>query len=211
MTITTSEASAWWAGAELFSEILQEDTEGRIDVTLFANDGLSNGDTSAGIEQLMAGQKALSYNSAIQYSAFDNRFSAIAAPFLFANYDEVDAVLQDPAVQQAYSELLEEMGIKFLGFAENGFRHFSSSVREIRSPEDLNDQKFRVPSSPLSLDIFRSFGADPVVMSFGELFTSLQNGTVDGHENSPTLRCIGRGQLHYFGTPNFRLDTHRKL
>lgn len=64
-------------------------------------------------------------------------------------------------------------------------------MQEIRTPEDLKDQKFRVPSSALSLDIFREFGADPVVMSFAELFTSLQNGTVDGHENSIDLMHSG--------------------
>ena len=191
MTITTSDTSAWWAGAEKFAEELDEAGDGRFSISLYANDGLSNGDTSAGIEQLMAGQKALSYNSAIQYSAFDNRFSAIAAPFLFSNYEEVDAVLADPEVQQAYADLLEEMNIKFLGFAENGFRHFSSSIGEVRSPEDLEGLKFRVPSSPLSLDLFRAFGSDPVEMSFGELFTSLQNGTVDGHENSVDLMHSG--------------------
>ncbi len=187
MSITTSETSAWWAGAERFTEILADKSDGRLAVTVFANETLSSGDTSAGIEQLMEGTKALSYTSAIQYSSFDDRFSAIAAPFLFANYEEVDAVLTDPEVQQAYSDLLEEMGIKFLGFAENGFRHFSSNVTEVREPSDLAGQKLRVPGSPLSLDIFNAFGSDPVVMSFNELFTSLQTGTVDGHENSIDL------------------------
>ncbi|MGO3148021.1 MAG: DctP family TRAP transporter solute-binding subunit [Leucobacter sp.] len=208
MSITTSETSAWWAGSEKFAELLNEGSDGRIDVTVFANETLSSGDTSAGIEQLMEGAKALSYTSAIQYSSFDDRFSAIAAPFLFSNYEEVDSVLEDPEVQQAYSDLLEEMGIKFLGFAENGFRHFSSNVREVRSPEDLNGQKLRVPGSPLTLDIFNSFGSDPVVMSFNELFTSLQNGTVDGHENSIDL--INSGGLdevtEYLSISNYVFD-----
>lgn len=187
MTITTSNTSSWWVGAERFVELVDEKSDGRIQINLFANDQLSGGDALAGIEQLMNGDKALSYNSAIQYSGLDTKFSATAAPFLFANYDEVDQVMQSAEVKEAYSELASELGVKLLGFAENGFRQISNNTRPIHTPADVQGLKIRVAGSPLFLDIFNVFQSDPVVMNFTELFTSLQNGTVDGQENAVDL------------------------
>ena len=187
MTVTTSDTSTWYLGAEKFSELVAEKSDGRIEVNVFANDSLSAGDALAGVEQLMNGDKALSYNSAIQLSGMDDRFSAIAAPFTFSTYDEVDSVIQSQEAIDAYSALTEEMGVKMLGFGENGMRQISNNTREIGGSDDLNGLKIRVAGSKLFLDMYQTLGADPVVMSFAELFTSLQNGTVDGQENAVDL------------------------
>lgn len=187
MTVTTSDTSSWYLGAKKFAEEVEANSDGRITVNVFANDSLSAGDALAGIEQLMHGDKALSYNSAIQYSGIDDRFSAIAAPFTFANYDQVDQVTTDPALLGAYGDLSKEIGVKMLGFGENGFRQISNNEREIVTPKDVEGLKIRVAGSKLFLDLYHSLGADPLVMSFSELFTSLQNGTVDGQENAVDL------------------------
>lgn len=187
MSVTTSETSTWFKGAERFAEIVAEESDGRITISVFANDSLSAGDAVAGIEQVMNGDKALSYNSAIQLSGIDDRFSAIAAPFTFSNYDEVDSVLESAEAQDAYAGLTEEYGVKMLGFGENGMRQISNNTHEIDGPEDLKGLKIRVAGSKLFMDMYQTFGADPMVMSFAELFTSLQTGTVDGQENAVDL------------------------
>ena len=187
MTVTTSDTSTWYLGAERFAELVAEKSDGRIEISVFANDSLSAGDALAGVEQLMNGDKALSYNSAIQLSGIEDRFSAIAAPFTFSNYDEVDSVIQSQEAIDAYAALTEEMGVKMLGFGENGMRQVSNNTREITGPEDVDGLKIRVAGSKLFLDMYQALGADPVVMSFSELFTSLQNGTVDGQENAVDL------------------------
>lgn len=187
MTVTTSDTSTWYQGAERFAEIVDEKSDGRISINVFANDSLSAGDALAGVEQLMNGDKALSYNSAIQLSGIDDRFSAIAAPFTFSDYDQVDSVINSEQAQDAYAGLTEEIGVKFLGFGENGMRQISNNNTEITGPEDLKGLKIRVAGSKLFLDMYQLFEADPVVMSFSELFTSLQNGTVDGQENAVDL------------------------
>lgn len=187
MSVTTSETSTWFKGAEKFAEIVDERSDGRIKITVFANDSLSAGDAIAGVEQLQNGDKALSYNSAIQLSGIDDRFSAIAAPFTFSTYDQVDSVLESAEAQEAYSALAAEHGIKMLGFGENGMRQISNSKHAITGPDDLAGLKIRVAGSKLFLDMYKTLGADPMVMSFAELFTSLQTGTVDGQENAVDL------------------------
>jgi C4-dicarboxylate transporter DctM subunit len=181
-TITVSDASSWYAGAERFAEILDEESDGRIQVNIFTNEQLSGGDSAAGVEQLMNGDKAFSYNSTIIYSGIDPRFGVINAPFLYDSYDTADAAIADGGLE-AYQELAAEFNVQLLGFGESGFRQLTNSVREIRSPEDFQGMKFRVPGSSLFLAIYQELGADPVSMNFSEVFTSLQTGTIDGQEN----------------------------
>lgn len=182
MTITVSETSTWWAGAEKFGELLDEKSGGRMTLNLFANEQLSGGDPAAGVEMLSNGDKAFSYNSPIIYSGIDPRFSAITAPFLYASYEEADAAMANGGVE-AYEKLTEEMGIKMLGFGESGFRQITNSKHEITEPADINGLKLRVAGSELFLNIYKELKADPVTMNFSEVFTSLQNGTIDGQEN----------------------------
>ena len=182
MTITVSETSTWWQGAEKFAELLDEKSDGRITLNLFANEQLSGGDPAAGVEMLANGDKAFSYNSPIIYSGLDSRFSAITAPFLYADYDQADAAIADGAAA-AYEGLTEEMGIKMLGFGESGFRQVTNAKHEIVTPDDIRGLKLRVAGSDLFLDIYKELGADPVSMNFAEVFTSLQTGAIDGQEN----------------------------
>lgn len=181
-TITVSDTSTWYAGAERFAEILDEKSDGRMQVNIFANEQLSGGDPAAGVEQLMNGDKAFSYNSTIIYSGIDPRFSAINAPFLYDDYDDADAAIEAGGLA-AYQDIAAEQGIELLGFGESGFRQVTNSKSEITSPDDVRGLKLRVPGSSLFLSIFEKLGADPVTMNFSEVFTSLQTGTIDGQEN----------------------------
>lgn len=181
-TITVSDTSSWHLGAEKFAEVLDEESDGRIKVNVFANEQLSGGDPAAGVEQLINGSKAFSYNSTIIYSGIDPRYGAINAPFLYAGYDEADEAIENGALD-AYKKLANESGVELLGFGESGFRQVTNNKREITKPADLSGMKFRVPGSSLFLDIYKTLGADPITMDFSEVFTSLQNGTIDGQEN----------------------------
>lgn len=181
-TITVSDKSSWNAGAERFAEVLNEESDGRIKVNIFTNEQLSGGDSAAGVEQLMNGDKAFSYNSTIIYSGIDPRFGTINAPFLYDSYETADAAIEGGALD-AYKELSAEFDVQLLGFGESGFRQITNSKHEILEPADLDGLKFRVPGSSLFLSIFKELGADPVSMNFSEVFTSLQTGTIDGQEN----------------------------
>ena len=181
-TITVSDTSSWQLGADKFAEVLDKESDGRIKVNVFANEQLSGGDPAAGVEQLINGSKAFSYNSTIIYSGIDPRYGAINAPFLYADYDEADAAIENGALD-AYKELANETGVELLGFGESGFRQVTNNKHAISKPSDLSGMKMRVPGSSLFLDIYKTLGADPVTMDFSEVFTSLQNGTIDGQEN----------------------------
>jgi TRAP-type C4-dicarboxylate transport system substrate-binding protein len=79
--------------------------------------------------------------------------------------------------------MLEQFGVVALAWAENGFREVTNNTRAIATPEDLNGLKIRIVGSPIFVDIFRAFGADPMAINWSEAVTGFQQGTVDGQEN----------------------------
>jgi len=181
-TITTGQTSTWYEGAERFAEILDEKSDGRMKVNIFTNEQLSGGDPAAGVEQLMNGDKAFSYNSTIIYAGLDPKFGAINAPFLYSDIDQAEAAI-DAGAADAYEELSSSAGVKMLGFGESGFRQLTNNVRAVDDPEDLNGVKMRIPGIGLFTDAYNLLGADPTTMDFAEVFTALQQGTIDGQEN----------------------------
>jgi C4-dicarboxylate transporter DctM subunit len=181
-TITSGSTSTWHEGAELFAETLREKSGGRMNVSIFANEQLSGGDQAAGVEQLMNGEKAFSYNSTIIYAGLDPRFGAINAPFLYTDLAQAEQAI-DTSALAAYEELSESKGVKLLGFGESGFRQVTNNVRPIDDPADLAGVKMRIPGIGLFTDAYRLLGANPTTMNFAEVFTSLQQGTIEGQEN----------------------------
>lgn len=182
MTISVGNTSTWHAGAEKFKEVLEEESGGRMKLNIFTNEQLSGGSLAAGVEQLMNGEKAFSYNSTIIYAGLNEKFGAINAPFLYESYEQADAAIEGSALE-AYKKLGAEDGVEVLGFGESGFRQITNNVRPITQPSDLQGIKLRIPGITLFQDIYRNLGANPATMNFAEVFTALQQGTIDGQEN----------------------------
>lgn len=179
---TVGENSTWQEGAEVFAEALDEKSDGRMQLTIHGNEQLAGGDSARGVEMVMNGETAFSYHSTIIYAGLDPRFGAISAPFLYEGYEEVDTVIQGDGLE-AYEDLTESHGVKHLGFGENGFRQLTNTVREVTEPEDLEGLKIRIPGITMFQDIYRELGANPTTMSFPEVFSALQQGTIEGQEN----------------------------
>ncbi|MED4203803.1 DctP family TRAP transporter solute-binding subunit [Neobacillus mesonae] len=182
MSVTVSESSTWYKAAEKFAKEVEEKTNGRIKTKIYPNEQLSGGDSAKGVEMLVKGSTDLSYHSPIIYSVLDARLGVISAPFLFKNLDEVDQKLNGKG-GEALKKILTEKGIETLGFGENGFRQVTNSVHSIKSPEDLKGLKIRIPGIKMYTDLWRGYGADPTAMTFSEVFTALQQKTIDGQEN----------------------------
>jgi tripartite ATP-independent transporter DctP family solute receptor len=102
-------------------------------------------------------------------------------PFIFRDRDHTFKVLDSIGMDIAKG--LEPRGIKVLGFFENGVRNMTNNVRPITKPEDVKGLKIRVMEQPVYIEMIKSLGGNPTPMAFGELFTALQQGVVDGQEN----------------------------
>ncbi len=200
MTINIGDQSSWYVGAEKFAQVLEEESDGRMQVTIFPNEQLSGGDTPAGIQQLIDGHKDISYNSTIDYAMVIPEFGAINAPFLFSNEEEADSVTSGTG-GEAYQELAAAHGVEFLGFGEAGFRQLTTNGKSVTSPSDLKNMKVRVPTISLFVDTLSALGANATSMPFAEVFTALGQGTIDGQENPiDIIHSSGLGEVQDYLT-----------
>lgn len=195
MNVTTSESSVWMVAAEEFKRIVEEETEGRYKVSIFPNEQLSSGDLQKGVEMLFTGITDLDIHSVINMTGFEPKFTVCSMPFIFPNgYDDIDKYIMSGSGKEMLFELVRGKGAEPLGIGENGFRQVTNNKRAIKTPEDLKSLKLRTPPIAMYIDLFKLLGADPTSMSFSEVFTALQQGTIDGQENP--LDTIRSGQIH---------------
>lgn len=182
MSVTVSDSSTWYEAAKKLADDMDKETDGRIKIEVFTNEQLSGGDSGKAVEGLAKGSIDLTFNSTIIYSILDQRFGVASAPFLLKDHSEVDKVFNGEGGEKL-KELLAEKGVQALGYGENGFRQITNSKHEIKLPKDLSGLKIRIPGITMYTDLYRSLGTDPATMTFSEVFTALQQGTIDGQEN----------------------------
>jgi tripartite ATP-independent transporter DctP family solute receptor len=114
-------------------------------------------------------------------------FNVFDLPFTVPNEKAADAIFDGP-IGAKLATALEAKGIKLLAYYENGFRQLTNSAHPVKSPADLKGLKIRTMQNPIHLEAFRAMGANPTPMPFSEVFTALQQKTIDGQENPiPTI------------------------
>ncbi len=174
----TSESAV--PGAEKFKEIVEAESNGSIEVTIFPDNQL--GDDRAAVEATQSGDIDIAVSSTSPLAAMYSDFYVFDAPYLFLSSEEAYAAL-DGEVGQKVLDGMEKIGLKGLTFWENGFRNFTNDDKPVRKPEDLKGLKIRTMENQIHLDAWKAFGANPTPMAFQEVFTALQQGTIDGQEN----------------------------
>lgn len=164
-----------------FADKLSELSDGTIEVKVVGDSQL--GTDREMIEGMQMGtvDMVLCMNSSL--GAFISEFQVFDLPFLFENRDQVYAVFDDDSIMEPLKEALyNEVGIKMLGVADNGFRHILNNKKPINSVEDIAGMKLRLAENAIWSDCFAAFGASPTTMAFSEVYTACQQGTVDGFE-----------------------------
>ncbi|MDR5907757.1 TRAP transporter substrate-binding protein [Franzmannia qiaohouensis] len=175
-----AEGNPKWDASELFAQLVEEATDGEINVDVGGN--AQYGDDMEAISQMRLGTLALSANSQGATSSVVPQFAILGLPFLFDSLPTAWRVM-DGEVGEELKRLAEEEGLVLLAFWDNGIRHISNSVKPIESPEDLKGMMIRTPPDEMTVDIFEAMGASATPMNFAELYIALQQGVVDGQEN----------------------------
>ncbi|MGI6603962.1 MAG: DctP family TRAP transporter solute-binding subunit [bacterium] len=168
-----------------FAKAVAEKTGGKIKVTTYPASQLG-GER----EQLEGVQMGTIEMAALSSGPFPGIFPDIMVfdmPYLLYTREAAFKVLDGPVGDEVRDRLLQETGVRALVWGENGFRHFTSNVRPIVKPEDMRGQKIRTMENPAHMAIVRVMGGDPTPMAFGEVYTALAQGTVDGQENPISL------------------------
>ncbi len=168
-----------------FKKIVESKLPGKYDVQVYANAQL--GDDVRATEAVRMGTLEMVATSASPLTGLVPEFSVFDLPFIITSEKAADAVFDGP-VGAKLAAGLEPKGIKLLAYYENGFRQLTNSVREVKAPADLKGLKIRTMQNPIHLDAFKALGANPTPMPFSEVFTAMQQKTIDGQENPvPTI------------------------
>ena len=116
------------------------------------------------------------------FSTATKRWSTLDLPYLFKDREQAYKVL-DGAIGQKLLQDFNGTGVKAIGFWENGFRELTNNKKEIKTPADLAGMKIRTMENAVHMATYKQLGATPTAMAWGEIFSALQQGTVDGQEN----------------------------
>lgn len=180
LAFTPPADSHYGDAARAFAETIADLSDGAFEIALRPA-GALGGERDV-IEGLQIGTVELTISSTGPIGNFVPEVYALDFPFLFDDYASAHAVL-DGEIGQELLASFQPHGIVGLAWAENGFRHITNSVRPIREPADLAGLKLRTMENEVHIAAFRAAGAAPTPMSWTEVLTSLQQGTIDGQEN----------------------------
>jgi tripartite ATP-independent transporter DctP family solute receptor len=178
---------------------------GLLELQIFPNGQL--GSETDSIEQVQKGVLAMVKTSTAPLEGFIPEMALFGLPYLFRNEDHYWKVLQG----EVGTELLakgELLGLKGLIYYESGSRSFYTIDEPIRHPADLANKKIRVMRSKTSIEMISQMGGSPTPIPFGELYTALQQGMVDGAENNPPSVDTSR---HYEVAKHYSLDEHTRI
>lgn len=167
-----------------FEKYVEQQTGGKVDVQIYPNAQLG-GDRQM-TEAVALGTLHICLPTTSALSAYNPKFAVMDMPFMFKSKEAAFKAV-DGELGVKFNELVKPVGIRILGYNDNGIRHISNKVRPINEPKDLKGIKMRVMENPVFIDLFKALGTNPTPMSFGELYTGLQQGTVDGQENGASL------------------------
>jgi len=178
-----NEQNPWHKASVKFGEELEKLTKGRIKVEVYPNESLGkeidliNGMQLGTVDMTITGESLQNWAPMA---------ALLAVPYAYKSLEHMDAVASGEIGEKIKKQIIEKVKIRPIAHFARGPRNLTSN-RPIKSPDDLNGLKMRVPNVPLFVDVWKSLGASPGPMAFSEVFTSLQNGTIEAQENPLAL------------------------
>ncbi|MGH1464822.1 MAG: DctP family TRAP transporter solute-binding subunit [Cognatishimia sp.] len=174
------ETHSWHQAATGFAADVAAQTEGRVTVEVFPSGQL--GSESEVIEGLQFGSVQAGIIGSGSFQSIEPKMGIIEMPYAWASREQAFAAL-DGDLGNALEDLIAPKGLVILAWWETGFRNITNNVRPIASPADLDGLKIRVTPDKVRLATFEGLGAEPAPLSFGELYSALQQGVFDAQEN----------------------------
>ncbi len=182
LSIVVGTTFPWGQGAEIWSKLVRERTDGRINIKIYPGTSLVQGDQTREFTAIRQGLIDMAIGSTINWSPQVKQLNLFSLPFLMPDYAAIDALIHGEVGKTLFKDI-EKAGVVPLAWGENGYRQLSNSKHEIKTPKDLKGLKLRVVGSPLYIDTFTALGANPTQMSWADAQPALATGAVDGQEN----------------------------
>ena len=173
------------ATATIFKEFVESASGGEIEVRILGANAA--GDERQQIEKVRSGINQMSLNSEITQPSFFEPAKIFGIPYLFSSNAVAWEVLDGSFGKKYAEEFRKATGIRILGHINAGYRSFFNGKREVRVPADLEGLKIRTGQNRVHIAMVEALGANPTPIAWPEVYTSLQQGVVDGMENPPGL------------------------
>ncbi|MEO9479427.1 MAG: TRAP transporter substrate-binding protein [Maribacter dokdonensis] len=182
-SLLVNEDHSWHKAFIFFGERLKEKSNGRLVLETFPSEQLAK--EVEAIRMIQAGVLDMTTTSSL-LSNWTEIMTFCELPFLLKTPDDVEILIQGPLGKRISKEMLEKTGLKPLGYFQAGVRQLTSN-KPITHPDDLQGLILRVPNVPSFVSAWDALGAKTTPMAFSEVFTSLQQGTIDAQENPLAL------------------------
>lgn len=186
-------------------EVLNEISKGKMRIQIYPNQQL--GSERECLELLQIGSLDMTKVSGAVMENFAPKFRIFGLPFLFDSKEHLFKVLDGPIGKELLNEGVQYW-LKGMGFYDSGSRSFYSRERPVMKPKDLKGLKIRVQESISAFEMVKQLGGSPTPISWGELYTALQQGVVDGAENNPPSFYLSR---HYEVCKYYSIDEHTMI
>jgi tripartite ATP-independent transporter DctP family solute receptor len=178
------EKNTWHLGALKFKELVEKNSGGRIEVKIYPNEQLGKEKDLVTSIQTGTADMGIFGETLTTFGADKTIF--MATPYLLRDAAHLHKVAGGEMGKEIEAQVLEKAKLRVLGYMERGPRELTSS-RAVKTPDDLKGMKIRLPNVPIFLAAWEALGAKPIPMAFSEVFTSLQQGTIEGQENPYAL------------------------
>ena len=172
-----------------FANMVEERTNGRIQVQIFPNGQL--GSENENMEQLMSGVISMTKVSAPGLATYNEAYHTFGLPYIFDSTEDFYHVMDSDQMRDFFLSSGDD-GFVTLTYYTSGARSYYPKNKAIRKPEDLKGLKIRVQDMKSQTDMMKALGGIPVAMSYGDVYTSLQTGIIDGTENNETALTTGK-------------------
>ena len=178
---SASESHPVSQGMLKWADLVEERTNGKVQVETFLNATFGTG--TAIIESIQSGSVQLGEGSLSSFASFTPDTQYTGVPFSFDSREHAYAWTETDFAENLKQEVIDSTGMYILGWFENGIRMLSNSKHPVTCPADMKGLKIRVMASPIYIEMFTEMGASPTPMAYSEVYTALQQGTVDGQDN----------------------------
>lgn len=178
--IPPKEAVPSYAAMLYFKNLVESQSKGRIKVQLFPSNQL--GSERESLEGLKMGTHQMDLTSSGAVPVFFPEVQCLAMPYLFSSRAVAWKVFDGWFGQELAEAMVKKTGMRILGYCENGVRHFVTTKKKIETPADLKGLKIRTMENPAHMKLVKALGASPTPIAWGELYTAVQQGVVDGYE-----------------------------
>ncbi len=185
-----------------FSELVKEKTNGQVKIKLYPNGQL--GSEREVIELTQTGAVDIAKVSASALESFEEVYSIFSVPYLFDNKEHYYKVMDSGIAKEIYQST-KDIGFIGLTWYDAGSRNFYTKNTPIMKPEDLNGLKIRVQPSQTVIRMVELMGGAPTPMAYGEVYTAIQQGVIDGAENNVTALTNSK---HGEVAKHFSFDEH---